>query len=347
VEQDDRVLNPETRAEDYELEQTLRPQALEDYVGQDKVKANLRIFIEAAKQRGEALDHALFYGPPGLGKTTLAHIIARELNVNIKTTSGPVIEHAGELSGILTNLSERDVLFIDEIHRLNRVVEEILYPAMEDFQLDLIVGQGPNARSIKLNIPNFTLVGATTRVGLLTSPLRDRFGIIHRLEFYDPSDLHKIVTRSARILKIKIEDSGAAEIARRSRGTPRIANRLLRRIRDYAQVKANNVITKEVADIGLKMLEVDDMGLDFMDRTLMLAIIEKFEGGPVGLDTLAAAISEERDTIEDVYEPFLIQQGFLERTPRGRKATRRAYQHFEMGERLPQSRSSQPSLWNE
>lgn len=324
----DRLISADTREEDVEIERTLRPQQLPDYIGQPKVKENLKIFIQAAKERGEALDHALFYGPPGLGKTTLAHIIARELNVNIKSTSGPVIEHAGELSGILTNLGEHDVLFIDEIHRMNRVIEEILYPAMEDFQLDLIVGQGPNARSIKLNTPKFTLVGATTRVGLLTSPLRDRFGIIHRLEFYSPEELQHIVTRSAKILKIHIEPDGAVEIARRSRGTPRIANRLLRRIRDYAQVKADNVVTREVANIGLEMLEVDEQGLDFMDRTLLLSIIEKFEGGPVGLDTLAAAISEEKDTIEDVYEPYLIQCGFLERTPRGRRATRRAYQHF-------------------
>ena len=343
MDQEERLINPAPKEEDYEIEQTLRPQSLPEYIGQAKVKDNLKIFIQAAKERGEALDHALFYGPPGLGKTTLAHIIARELNVNIKTTSGPVIEHAGELSGILTNLGDRDVLFIDEIHRLNRVVEEILYPAMEDFQIDLIVGQGPNARSIKLNIPKFTLVGATTRVGLLTSPLRDRFGIIHRLEFYTPDDLEKIVIRSAKILKIQIEPSGAKEIARRSRGTPRIVNRLLRRIRDYAQVKANNVITKEVADIGLKMLEVDEQGLDFMDRTLLLTIIEKFDGGPVGLDTLAAAISEEKDTIEDVYEPFLIQCGYLERTPRGRKATRLAYQHF--GRRKEHVERAQPSLW--
>ncbi len=324
----DRLISGDTREEDVAVEQTLRPQQLPDYIGQPKVKENLKIFIQAAKERGEALDHALFYGPPGLGKTTLAHIIARELNVNIKSTSGPVIEHAGELSGILTNLSEHDVLFIDEIHRMNRVIEEILYPAMEDFQLDLIVGQGPNARTIKLNTPKFTLVGATTRVGLLTSPLRDRFGIIHRLEFYSPEDLQKIVVRSAKILNIHIESTGAFEIARRSRGTPRIANRLLRRIRDYAQVKADNVITLEVAKIGLEMLEVDERGLDFMDRTLLLTIIEKFDGGPVGLDTLAAAISEEKDTIEDVYEPYLIQCGFLERTPRGRRATRWAYQHF-------------------
>lgn len=349
MESQHRLVTPDTRDEDYEIEQTLRPQKIEDYVGQQKIKENLKIFIQAAKDRGEALDHALFYGPPGLGKTTLAHIIAREMNVNIKTTSGPVVEHAGELSGILTNLSEHDVLFIDEIHRLNRVVEEILYPAMEDFQLDLIVGQGPNARSIKLNTPKFTLVGATTRVGLLTSPLRDRFGIIHRLEFYTPEELQHIVMRSAKILKIQIQSDGAYEIARRSRGTPRIANRLLRRIRDYAQVKADNVITLEVAKVGLIMLEVDEQGLDFMDRNLLLTIIEKFEGGPVGLDTLAAAISEEKDTIEDVYEPFLIQCGYLERTPRGRKATKLAYEHFgklrHPGERMPVPTTPQQNLW--
>ncbi|MBD3305563.1 Holliday junction branch migration DNA helicase RuvB [candidate division KSB3 bacterium] len=349
MEQNDRLITPDSRAEDYEIDYTLRPRTIDEYIGQAKVKENLKIFIQAAKERGEALDHALFYGPPGLGKTTLAHIIAREMNVNIKTTSGPVIEHAGELSGILTNLSEHDILFIDEIHRLNRVVEENLYPAMEDFQLDLIVGQGPNARSIKLNTPRFTLVGATTRVGLLTSPLRDRFGIIHRLEFYTPEDLQKIVVRSAKILNIQLEPAGAYEIARRSRGTPRIANRLLRRIRDYAQVKADNIITEDIAQIGLKMLEVDEQGLDYMDRNLLLTIIEKFDGGPVGLDTLAAAISEEKDTIEDVYEPFLIQCGLLERTPRGRKATKLAYQHFGR-EPLPQrpgmaAPPSQPGLW--
>ncbi|GAK49851.1 holliday junction ATP-dependent DNA helicase ruvB [Candidatus Moduliflexus flocculans] len=341
-----RLVSPDHRAEDFDVERSLRPQHIDEYIGQQKLKETLSIFIQAAKERGEALDHALFYGPPGLGKTTLAHIIAKEMNVNIKTTSGPVIEHAGELSGILTNLAEKDVLFIDEIHRLNRVVEENLYPAMEDFQLDLIVGQGPNARSIKLNIPHFTLVGATTRVGLMTSPMRDRFGIIHRLEFYTPQELQQIVTRSAHILKIEIEPEGANEIARRSRGTPRIANRLLRRIRDIAQVKGKNVITLEIAKLGLKMLEVDEIGLDFMDRNLLLTIIEKFDGGPVGLDTLAAAISEEKDTIEDVYEPFLIQCGFVERTPRGRKATKLAYQHF--GQTLPpqkQPGSSQPLLW--
>ncbi|MCP4405299.1 MAG: Holliday junction branch migration DNA helicase RuvB [bacterium] len=349
MEAENRLVNPESKVEDSDIEQSLRPQRIEDYIGQQKVKDNLKIFVQAAKERGEALDHALFYGPPGLGKTTLAYIIAHELNVSIKTTSGPVIEHAGELSGILTNLADKDVLFVDEIHRINRVVEENLYPAMEDFQLDLIVGQGPNARSIKLNVPHFTLVGATTRVGLLTSPLRDRFGIIQRLEFYTPEDLQKIVVRSAKILHIEIDLQGAFEIARRSRGTPRIANRLLRRIRDYAQVKADNIITLEVAKIGLKMLEVDERGLDFMDRSLLLAIIEKFEGGPVGLDTLAAAISEEKDTIEEVYEPFLIQCGYLERTPRGRKATRLAYQHFGMAQERHQGKTTakpaQQNLW--
>ncbi len=343
----DRIVNPETTAEDSEIEQSLRPQRIEEYIGQQKLKENLTIFIRAARERGEALDHALFYGPPGLGKTTLAHIIAKEMNVSIKTTSGPVIEHAGALSGILTNLTEKDVLFIDEIHRMNRVVEENLYPAMEDFQLDLIVGQGPNARSIKLNVPHFTLVGATTRVGLLTSPLRDRFGIIHRLEFYTPEDLQLIITRSAKILHIHIDEQGAHEIARRSRGTPRIANRLLRRIRDYAQVKADNIITLEVAKIGLQMLEVDEQGLDYMDRLLLLTIIEKFDGGPVGLDTLAASISEEKDTIEDVYEPYLIQCGYLERTPRGRKATRLAYKHFGMQHtaQRPDAKGVQQHFW--
>jgi Holliday junction DNA helicase RuvB len=326
--------------EDVLLDTSLRPQGFSDYIGQEKVKENLHVFIQAAKKRGEALDHALFYGPPGLGKTTLAYIIAREMNVNIKTTSGPVIEHAGELSAILTNLGEKDVLFIDEIHRLNRVVEEILYPAMEDFQLDLIVGQGPSARSIKMNLPKFTLVGATTRAGLLTSPLRDRFGIVHRLEFYTPEELKQIVRRSARILQIEIEESGALEIAKRSRGTPRIANRLLRRVRDYAQVKAQGVITQEVADKALKMLEVDEQGLDQMDRRLLLTIIEKYDGGPVGLETLAAAIGEEKDTLEDVYEPFLIQLGYLERTPRGRKATRLAYEHFGI-----EPHARQTNLW--
>jgi len=299
-----------------------------DFVGQDRIKYNLRVFIEAAKGRGEALDHVLFCGPPGLGKTTLANIIAHELGVSIKTTSGPVLERAGDLAAILTNLQERDVLFIDEIHRLNRVVEEVLYPAMEDFQLDIIIGQGPGARSIKLDLPPFTLVGATTRTGLLTSPLRDRFGVIDRLGFYEPGELQKIVVRSAGLLRISIAPDAAAEIARRSRGTPRIANRLLRRVRDFAQVEGTGAVTLPVVVHAMQRLEVDEKGFDHMDRGLLLAIIDKFEGGPVGLETLAATLNEEKDTIEDVYEPYLIQEGFLDRTPRGRQATRLAYEYF-------------------
>lgn len=324
----ERVITPQIAEDDLSFDPSLRPRSLNEYIGQEKVKENLRVFIEAAKARGEALDHLLFYGPPGLGKTTLAYIISQELNVSIKTTSGPVIERAGDLAAILTNLQEKDVLFIDEIHRMNSTVEEILYPAMEDFQLDLIIGQGPSARSIKIDLPRFTLIGATTRAGLLTSPLRDRFGVISRLEFYNPKELGIIVTRSARILNIEIEPDGATEIARRSRGTPRIANRLLRRVRDFAQVRAGGVITKKVADDALKMLEVDQQGFDGMDRKILLTIIEKFGGGPVGVETLSAAIGEEKDTIEDVYEPYLIQEGFIDRTPRGRTATRLAYQHF-------------------
>ncbi len=292
------------------------------------MKENLRVFIEAAKGRREALDHVLFCGPPGLGKTTLANIIAHEMGVGIKTTSGPVLERAGDLAAILTNLQERDVLFIDEIHRLNRVVEEILYPAMEDFQLDIIIGQGPGARSIKLDLPHFTLVGATTRTGLLTSPLRDRFGVIDRLNFYSADELRTIVERSAGLLSTKINPTAATEIARRSRGTPRIANRLLRRVRDFAQVQNDGVITQDIVSAAMERLEVDERGLDRMDRSLLLLIIDKFEGGPVGLETLAAALNEEKDTIEDVYEPFLIQEGFLDRTPRGRLATRIAYEYF-------------------
>lgn len=324
----ERVITPQIAEDDLSFDPSLRPRSLNEYIGQEKVKENLRVFIEAAKARGEALDHLLFYGPPGLGKTTLAYIISQELNVSIKTTSGPVIERAGDLAAILTNLQEKDVLFIDEIHRMNSTVEEILYPAMEDFQLDLIIGQGPSARSIKIDLPRFTLIGATTRAGLLTSPLRDRFGVISRLEFYNSEELGIIVTRSARILNIEIEADGAMEIARRSRGTPRIANRLLRRVRDFAQVRAGGVITKKVADDALKMLEVDQQGFDGMDRKILLTIIEKFGGGPVGVETLSAAISEEKDTIEDVYEPYLIQEGFIDRTPRGRTATRLAYRHF-------------------
>jgi Holliday junction DNA helicase RuvB len=323
-----RIISPDIVEDDLFIETSLRPKALADYVGQEKAKGNLRVFIDAARGRGEALDHVLLYGPPGLGKTTLSNIIAAEMGVNIKSTSGPVIERPGDLAAILTNLEPSDVLFIDEIHRLPHIVEEILYPAMEDFQLDIIIGQGPSARTVKLDLPKFTLVGATTRAGLLSSPLRDRFGVISRLEFYTDSELAIIVTRSARILGIHIEADGARELARRSRGTPRIANRLLRRVRDFAQVKANGVISRDVVQDALVLLEVDDMGLDQMDRAILLTIIDKFSGGPVGLDTLAAAICEESDTIEDVYEPFLIQQGFLNRTPRGRVATKAAYLHF-------------------
>ncbi len=327
---EERIISPAISEDDPTYDASLRPRSLSEYIGQEKVKENMNIFIEAARSRDDALDHVLLYGPPGLGKTTLSCIIASELGVNIKTASGPSIEKAGDLAAILTNLEERDVLFIDEIHRLSNVVEEVLYPAMEDFQLDIMIGQGPSARSIKLDLPRFTLVGATTRAGLLTSPLRDRFGIVSRLEFYTPEELTTIVSRSAILLKIEIDDEGSFEIARRSRGTPRIANRLLRRTRDYAQVRAEGHVDKKVADEALKMLEVDAKGFDIMDRKLLLTIIEKFRGGPVGLDTLAAAISEQRDTIEDLYEPYLIQEGFLNRTPRGRVATESAYAHFNM-----------------
>jgi holliday junction DNA helicase RuvB len=324
----DRVITATAARGDAVIDPAVRPKSLADYVGQANVKAQMEISIQAARQRGEALDHVLIFGPPGLGKTTLANIIANELQVNLRQTSGPVLERPGDLAALLTNLEPRDVLFVDEIHRLSPVVEEVLYPAMEDSQLDLMIGEGPGARSIKLDLPPFTLVGATTRAGLLTSPLRDRFGIVHRLEFYSTAELTKIVTRSASILKLNLQAAGADRIAERSRGTPRIANRLLRRVRDFAEVKAAGVISGDVALAALDMLEVDPQGFDLLDRKLLLTIIEKFDGGPVGVDSLAAALSEERGTIEDVVEPFLIQQGFLMRTARGRMATRAAYAHF-------------------
>ncbi|HJP19343.1 MAG TPA: Holliday junction branch migration DNA helicase RuvB [Nitrospinota bacterium] len=314
--------------EEVSIEIGLRPKTIDEYVGQLKIKENLKIFIQAAKEREESLDHVLLYGPPGLGKTTLAYIIAHEMGANIVSTSGPVIEKAGDLAALLTNLSEGDVLFIDELHRLNAVVEEILYPAMEDYHVDIIIGQGPSAKSIKLNIPKFTLVGATTRAGMLTFPLRDRFGIVDRLDYYSEDELKTIVNRSAEILEINIDDPGTFELARRSRGTPRIANRLLRRVRDFAQIMEDGKITKEVADRSLKSLEVDEKGLDKMDRAILLTIIDKFSGGPVGIDTIATSISEEKITIEDVYEPFLIQKGYLQRTSRGRMATIQAYEHL-------------------
>ncbi len=316
--------NPQEEA----IERALRPKDLDEYIGQEKARAQLEIFINAARGRSEALDHVLLFGPPGLGKTTLAHIIAKEMGVNLRQTSGPVLERAGDLAALLTNLEPNDVLFIDEIHRLSPVVEEILYPAMEDYRLDIMIGEGPAARSVRLDLPPFTLIGATTRAGMLTNPLRDRFGIVSRLEFYTTEELGRIVHRSAGLLEVEITESGAQEVAKRSRGTPRISNRLLRRVRDYAQVKADGIVSSEVADAALKMLDVDNLGFDVMDRKLLQAVLEKFGGGPVGLDNLAAAIGEERDTIEDVLEPYLIQQGYLMRTPRGRVATSLAYQHF-------------------
>jgi Holliday junction DNA helicase RuvB len=324
----ERSIAPEADAEDLNFELSVRPRSFEEFVGQDKIKGNLKIFIQATKQRGESLDHVLFCGPPGLGKTTLAHIIASELGADIKVTSGPVLERPGDLAAILTNLSDKGILFIDEIHRLPRIAEEILYPAMEDYQLDIIIGQGPSARSLKLNLPRFTLIGATTRTGLLTSPLRDRFGIINRLDFYRPEDIEKILLRSAKILNTEINNAAASEIAGRSRGTPRIANRLLRRVRDFAQVKGNGAIEMDISRNALGAMEVDEMGFDEMDRKLLLTIIKKYSGGPVGLETLASSIREEKDTIEDVYEPYLLQEGFIERTARGRIATKLAYEHF-------------------
>ncbi|MGQ0508998.1 MAG: Holliday junction branch migration DNA helicase RuvB [Betaproteobacteria bacterium] len=328
VETDRLISAKPVSVQEEQIERSLRPATLAEYVGQQKTRSQLEIFIQAARGRSEALDHVLLFGPPGLGKTTLAHIIAREMGVNLRQTSGPVLERPGDLAALLTNLEPRDVLFIDEIHRLSPVVEEILYPALEDYQIDIMIGEGPAARSIKLDLPPFTLVGATTRAGMLTNPLRDRFGIVARLEFYDAADLTKIVQRSAGLLEVPLVDEGAAEIAGRARGTPRIANRLLRRVRDYAQVKADGKVSKAVADAALKMLDVDALGLDLMDRKLLLAVIETFGGGPVGVENLAHAIGEETDTIEDVLEPYLIQCGYLQRTPRGRMATLTAYRHF-------------------
>lgn len=323
-----RIITTENLEEDVKIESHLRPQLLDDYIGQEKAKEILKVYITAARERGEALDHVLFYGPPGLGKTTLAGIIANEMHVNIKITSGPAIEKPGEMAAILNNLQEGDVLFVDEIHRLNRQVEEVLYPAMEDYAIDIMIGKGASARSIRLDLPKFTLVGATTRVGMLTAPLRDRFGVIHRLEFYTVEELKRIIARSAKVLDVGIDDAGATALARRSRGTPRLANRLLKRVRDFAQVKYDGYITEDVANYALDLLDVDKCGLDQTDRNLLMTIIERFDGGPVGLDTLAASLSEDSGTIEDVYEPYLLKNGFIQRTPRGRIVTDLAYAHL-------------------
>lgn len=337
----ERVVSPRSKVEEVGLDVGLRPQTLDEYIGQNRVKENLRILIEAARARDEALDHVLIYGPPGLGKTTMAHVVANEMEVNIKVTAGPAIERAGDLAAILTNLHQGDVLFVDEVHRLGRAVEEVLYPAMEDFALDIVIGKGPGARSIRLKLPHFTIVGATTRLALMTAPLRARFGAVYRLDFYDEAAMRSIVQRSAGILGVEIEERGVVEIARRARGTPRVANRLLKRVRDYAQVRADGIITLAVAQDALALLEVDPLGLDDIDRRVLRTIIEKFDGGPVGLDTLGAALSEESDTIMDVVEPYLLQLGFLDRTPRGRVATRRAYEHLDM----PYEEPAQPGLF--